>query len=1406
VHAVNTYDIYGTIYFHASQSVLSGYGVSLNCRGRGACLQVGDLLNSNYYVNAFVQGLTFRTPTDLSSNPSYEGVQIVNTAATAGSPGVRTITTATAHGFRVGDMVTILFTDNSAYWGDAIVASVPSNTSFTYAHSGGDIASAASPGVVALAYAAVLDNATGSHFTDISQDPVGENGGFNNFFDMWDDENALIEHFNNNGASLNANANWTGSFVFSAGNQGALQQIAPVITLRDSNITANYSNGVTVYNSNGVYVENTVIQASGPWQVYAANYTGNYQGAYVKNIYSESSVCMNPPISGNGPATCPNAAPRSPFPGLGIAGLIAGATGLTGNFSVSGSGSMQGAYPTGGNGGTLYSYFIVAKDATNGTQTSPMQVLNYASTGSDSIPVRWPRVANGGDSIKYDIIRMASPIGVGAVYPSRGNCNGGSPTACGYVAQNLSQSTACVNTLVCSYTDSGAAPTSSYTVLRGNYSGQIVFWPGSIVSVNKTVQVENEHGNLVGVGLNGNPIQAATVCNYWGATSPGGFTECMFSNNGTFNQAATLLTDGAPAGGGLSFSKGRLNFSTTPEVSLLPHHIITLIDSNPGLTQGTWGSRPAASGSDTWIGTDVPSGGVGLNEGQLALGAPKYIDFYINNAGDNTSFLERLASNQKIFNVPVQFNGNVTLSGLANGCLNVASGVIGSTGSPCGSGSGGGGVSSVFGRTGAVTAQSGDYTVSQVTGAAADAAVVHNTGNDTVAGTKTFSGNVTVSGNLVLPQGGGYTPTAGGIGLDTTAGLPVVNLGGATHQVAFTSSNITGQAGTALALAQTPTQCSGSFATGIQANGNANCTTPNVIQLAETAPPAGIPNWGVFWFDAATHTPRIIENNGQPMQLGMANLYNSDPGGDPANTLEERNGAASQNLRVYSGYGANGTTWTRMSMGYDPTSGYQVLRSEDATSGNALGLGMYIGSSLKWAFAATGTLKPGTDSVFDIGTDTGQAMRSVFAKTSFNIYTQGRQDFEFADGGTTANMLAVYTSGGTGVQTASTGSADGVVGIVSGYSTSSPAKAIITWAGFAFCSFDAASPVSGNYVVASTAQAGKCHDTGSTTRPTGVQVIGRIEGSGVRVSLAAPSGGGGGGAVSSVFGRTGTVTAASGDYSVSQVTGAAADAAVVHLAGAETIAGAKTFAADVTLSGNLNVAGNITQTSSSPTQWSGKKWVGTTATVPSGMDFSLGVGSDNVFKCQLTSGASCMPAAAVTSVFGRTGAVVSASGDYAVAQVTGAAPLASPGFTGSPTAPTPSAGDNSTKVATTAYVRNESYFAWSCPVGGSTAVSQYCNWTLPAGLTITGFDFAANLAPVGCTTYPVVQVWDGTAGAEVGSYSITLASGTNFYAQVTGSANVAAGHLLRIKVTTAAAGCSTNAGNMLATVTYQMQN
>ncbi len=656
----NTYNVYGTIYFHSLQSSLSGYGASLNCLApilRGACIQLGDLVNSNDFGALTVSGFSFRTPyAPLPS--SFSGVAI---ASTATASGVRTITTAKPHGFHPGDMVTIMFTDDHNYWGDAVVSTVPTATSFTYKDGRSDtISLQTTPGVVALAFVAVVDNAGGSHLIDLSSDYLGNHGYFNNFFDFWDDESATIDHFNNNAIALNHGANWTGSFVFSGGAGNIGHQLAPVITLRDSTITANYSNCATDYNSNGLYIENTVCQASGPWEVYSSNTTGNYQGAYLKNIYSESTIAANP-LS---PA-------KSPFPGLGIAGLIAGASTGAANFQIAGSGGTGGGFAAGGSGSTPYSYFIVANDCPAGyncvlnpvyqSHTSPMQVLNWLSTGNDSIPVRWPRIANGSDVITYDVIRIKTPAGVGAVYPYNGGCLGGPGGTCGYVATGLSQGAACSGGLVCTYTDSGSSSTSAYTIKQANYGGNLNFWPGSLVSVNRSVKVDIEETGIVGVGLNGNPLQMATQCSNYGVASPGGYSTCLASitasNNSVPNQTATILSDGAEVSGGMSLSKGRLNFTTTIGAALTPHHIITLIDSQPTLTQATWGYRPAASGNDTWIGTDVPSGGARLSSGQLAFGSPVSITNYIGQTGDgvHANWSEKLTSTTKTFAVPVRF-------------------------------------------------------------------------------------------------------------------------------------------------------------------------------------------------------------------------------------------------------------------------------------------------------------------------------------------------------------------------------------------------------------------------------------------------------------------------------------------------------------------------------------------------------------------------------------------------------------------------------------------------------------------------------------------------------------------------------------------------------------------------------
>jgi hypothetical protein len=70
-----------------------------------------------------------------------------------------------------------------------------------------------------------------------------------------------------------------------------------------------------------------------------------------------------------------------------------------------------------------------------------------------------------------------------------------------------------------------------------------------------------------------------------------------------------------------------------------------------------------------------------------------------------------------------------------------------------------------------------------------------------------------------------------------------------------------------------------------------------------------------------------------------------------------------------------------------------------------------------------------------------------------------------------------------------------------------------------------------------------------------------------------------------------------------------------------------------------------------------------------------------------------------------------------VANVVGAAPLSSPALTGTPTAPTPITADNSTKVATTAFVKAQGYATTSslAAVATSGSASDLGTGTLPAG-------------------------------------------------------------------------------------------
>ena len=665
------YDIYGPIFFHAYESRLSGYGAVLNNRGRGPAIINGYLTPviadgssiagfpigavSNYAVSNTIEGFGFRSPASVSSDPAFAGSRIKSVQYDAASH-LNTITTESPHNLRTGDFVSILFTDHPSFWGDVPSIKVTGATTFTYYRDsrGGDISRISTPGLVALQYCALLDNGTGGHFVDLHIAPTDERGHFNNGIDFWDDENATVVNWTNNGIGLSAGANWVGNMFYSGGARNLpnhKQQLAPVITIRSASLTN--VNGAFVSNSNGLYIYDSVIQAQPLWQVWAGNLTGNYQGAYVSNIYSEVSLAMN----GVG---------SSPWPNGGIAGLISARS--SGSFLVHGTGTMGGELPNVGNGSMIFGYYVVARDVTDGTATAPLPVAIGKSSGSDHLKITWPRVSSGAHTIVYDLLRKALPAGsmsaaAGSyVAPYDGGCDGGTKAACGAVAVNLPQGT----DFQMSHDDNTTLSTSPYHPHAiGNLAANIEFWPGQIVTFGTPIQTDTEH--LVTAFTSTGVTQFSLSCGQYGVSTAGGFTSCLNAsivpNNAVPNLPALMLVDGNNSGGaaaGNQYTKGRINLWR--KSILWPQHFITLVDSTPQLTQSTTGYRPIASAKDTWIGTDVSTRNVNLTQAQLAFGSPVAISSYIGNVGDDKSWKERLTETKKSFAVPVLIEAGSTLT------------------------------------------------------------------------------------------------------------------------------------------------------------------------------------------------------------------------------------------------------------------------------------------------------------------------------------------------------------------------------------------------------------------------------------------------------------------------------------------------------------------------------------------------------------------------------------------------------------------------------------------------------------------------------------------------------------------------------------------------------------------------
>ena len=175
---------------------------------------------------------------------------------------------------------------------------------------------------------------------------------------------------------------------------------------------------------------------------------------------------------------------------------------------------------------------------------------------------------------------------------------------------------------------------------------------------------------------------------------------------------------------------------------------------------------------------------------------------------------------------------------------------------------------------------------------------------------------------------------------------------------------------------------------------------------------------------------------------------------------------------------------------------------------------------------------------------------------------------------------------------------------------------------------------------------------------------------------------------------------------------------------------------------------------------------------------------------------------AVSSVFGRTGAVVAVSGDYSVGQVTGAAPLASPAFTGTPTAPTAATPTNTTQLATTAFVQAALAAAGSAagivtysgpsltftgtaffPIGGgglSSTTEANVDLASPASATVKNFTVQLSAAPG--TGNSIVFTWRANAAST--AVTCTISGSATACSDLTHSFTASAGDLLDIQSVT----------------------
>ena len=639
------YKVKGSIRIPLNNVFWDAKGSLLECETRDSCVDVGD------YGPLFLDGLRMVSDLDINGWPIESTECDVNNSSgfDPGQTGMTTITTTVPHGIKVGDIVDVVRTDNSHYWGGSLstnagvtrVAGVGSNQVFYPDHNCNNgrkgYGTSRTPGYINILNAPILDrnNLQLSRF-DLGKPGSGNTlfaGHFNEGVTILNDQAAVIDGMSPGALSSGRTSSCTtrhpycGSLIYAPG--PFLN--AAVLWIKHANLgLACAANGIWALSGNTVHISDSVVQGQPQFGMVLGNRRGGYGNVTLSDVYSEGGNCTNPDSGANS-----------------TMGLF-----VYGQGKWSGGEGPQGAIPKFSTGGPkTYFYWVVVTDPLQGN-SAPL-FFGESAPSTNTQKIFWPRVPSGAAGAPtYSILRSSAINPT----PTLENCLGGSPQSCGLVAKDLPQ----CEGLSCTFTDSLAHSTSSAADVippNPNYVPDTMFWPGGVVIGGNGRFEWDNHNLLAGAfSLAGDAAPVSSTLALPGR-NPIGYVQALGGN-------VTLLDE--KNSNSLLDTKGRVIIERPHGSVVYQGHYITLVDSDPLGNLSSATKRTKLDPSDTYIGNDVPN--AKLNSAGLALGAPTSITQYIDSGPDGNGWQERLTSNQKEIRVATIFDAPVNALITCNGC------------------------------------------------------------------------------------------------------------------------------------------------------------------------------------------------------------------------------------------------------------------------------------------------------------------------------------------------------------------------------------------------------------------------------------------------------------------------------------------------------------------------------------------------------------------------------------------------------------------------------------------------------------------------------------------------------------------------------------------------------------------